>query len=303
MRKIILLIFTIITTQLASAQFTDNFSDGNFTSNPTWVGNTADWIVNPALQLQSNNIVANANFYLSTANAMATVAQWDFYCQITFNPSGANYIDVYLTASASNVTLATTTGYFVRIGDTQDEISLYRKDANVAAVKIIDGIDGILNTSNNIMRIRVTRNAANQWNLQRDITGSGNNYLSEGTSNDVTYLTSAFFGIWVRQSTASFFQRHFFDDFEVKTFVPDVTPPAIVSATAITANTLDILFNEPVDFNSSQAIANYVVSNGIGSPSSAVRDVANTSLVHLTFATNFPVRTNLTITINGVKDL
>lgn len=303
MRKFLLLLLTIIFTQLATAQFTDNFSDGDFTNNPTWAPNSTDWIVNASQQLQSNNAVINANFYLSTANAMATTAQWDFYCQITFNPSGANYIDIYLTASAVNLTLATNTGYFVRIGDTPDEISLYRKDAGVAAVKIIDGIDGILNTSNNIMRIRVTRNAANQWNLQRDITGTGNNYISEGTSNDATYLTSAFLGIWVRQSTASFVQRHFFDDFEVKAFVPDVTPPAIVSATATAANTLDILFNEPVDLTSSQAIANYVVTNGIGSPATAVRDAANTSLVHLTFATNFPPRTNLTITINGVKDL
>ncbi len=303
MRKIILLLLTVMNMQLATAQFTDNFTDGDFTSNPAWAPNSTDWIVNASQQLQTNNTVVNSNFYLSTANTRATTTQWDFYCQITFNPSGANYIDVYLTASAANLTLATTTGYFVRIGDTPDEISLYRKDASVAAVKIIDGVDGILNTSNNTMRIRVTRNATNQWNLQRDITGTGTNYVSEGTSNDATYLTSAFFGMWVRQSTASFIQRHFFDDFEVKAFVPDITPPAIVSATATAANTLDILFNEPVDLTSSQAIANYVVSNGIGSPSSAVRDAANTSLVHLTFATNFPVRTNLTITINAVKDL
>ncbi|MEO6406433.1 MAG: lamin tail domain-containing protein [Ferruginibacter sp.] len=304
MRKNLLVVFALLIFCFsARAQFIDNFMDGDFTNNPSWTGNTADWIINPSLQLQSNNIVPNANFYLSTPNALATVAQWDFYCQLTFNTSGTNYVDVYLTASASNLTAVTTTGYFVRIGDTPDEISLYRKDASVTAIKIIDGIDGILNTSNNVMRIRVTRNAANQWNLQRDITATGNSYVSEGTSNDATYLTSAFFGLWVRQSTASFTQRHFFDDFEVKAFVPDVTPPSIVSATAITANTLDVLFNEPVDLTTSQAIGNYVVSNGLGSPATAIRDAANPSLVHLTFAGNFPLRTNLTITINGVKDL
>lgn len=287
----------------ADAQFTDNFTDGNFTANPAWVGGTADWIVNPAFQLQSNNTVANSTFYLSTASTLATTAQWDFYCNITFNPSGTNYIDVFLTASASDLTLTATTGYFVRIGNTADEIALYRKDASGAVTKIIDGVDAVLNTSNNTMRIRVIRNAASLWTLSRDLTGTGSNYVTEGTATDNTFSTSAFFGILVKQSTASFFQRHFFDDISVQAYVPDVTPPVVVSATAVTATTVDVLFNEAVDITTAQNTANYSVSNGAGAPVSAVRDATNTSLVHLTFAANLPARVNLTLTATGIKDL
>ena len=287
----------------ATAQFTDNFTDGNFTTNPAWVGGSTDWIVNPALQLQSNNIVLNSTFYISTANTLATVAQWDFYCNLTFNPSGANYADVFLTASASDLTLTATTGYFVRIGNTNDEIALYRKDATGALTKIIDGVDAILNTGNNIMKIRVVRNAANLWTLSRDLSGTGSSYITEGSVTDNTFTTSSFFGILVKQSTASFFQRHFFDDFQVQAFVPDVTPPILVSATAISATAVDLLFNEPVDPLTSQTVSNYSVSNGAGTPASAVRDLTNTSLVHLTFASNLPPRINLTVTVNGVKDI
>ncbi|MEO6541728.1 MAG: Ig-like domain-containing protein, partial [Ferruginibacter sp.] len=295
----ILLAFSV---KKAGAQFTDNFSDGNFTANPAWTGNAADWIVNPSLQLQSNNTVVNGSFYLSTANTLATTAQWEFYAQITFNPSSANFIDVYLTASASDITLTGTTGYFVRIGNTDDEISLYRKDPAGVVIKIIDGVNGILNSSNNVMKIKVFRNAANLWSLSRDLGGTGSNYFNEGVVTDATYLTSAFFGIWVRQSTASFFQRHFFDDFEVKTYVPDVTPPAIVSATAISSSAVDVLFNEPVELPSSQVLANYIVNNGIGMPITAVRDAVNVALVHLLFAGSFVNATNYTLTVNGVKD-
>lgn len=284
-------------------QFTENFNDGDFTTNPAWVGNVSDWTVNPSLQLQSNNTVASSTFYLSTASTMATTAQWEFYCQITFNPSGANYIDVYLTASASDISLAATTGYFVRIGNTDDEISLYRKDAGGTVVKIIDGVNGILNSSNNVMKIKVFRNAANQWNLSRDLSGTGNSYFNEGVVTDATYQTSSFFGIKITQSTASFFQRHFFDDLEVKTYVPDVTPPAIVSATAISSSAVDVLFNEPVELASSQAAANYIVNNGSGMPASAVRDAVNTALVHLVFAGSFANGTNYLLTVNGVTDL
>jgi hypothetical protein len=286
----------------AKAQFTDNFNDGDFTTNPTWVGNTADWMVNPALQLQSNNTVANSQYYLSTPSTIATSAQWEFFVKIDFNPSSANYIDVYLTSSASDLTNAAITGYFVRIGNTTDEISLYRKDA-AGAVKIIDGADAVLNVSASQMKIRVTRNAANQWVLSRDLSGTGSSYVAEGTVNDATYTTSSFFGIYVKQSTSSFFQKHYFDDIEAKAYVPDVTPPAIQSVTALSPTTIDVLFNEPVDLTTSQIATNYSVNNGVGNPASAVRDASNSSLVHLTFATNFPNGIANTVTINGVKDL
>jgi hypothetical protein len=304
MKKTILALAFIIgcftTTQ---AQLNETFTDGNFTTNPAWLGGTADWIVNPALQLQSNNLIANSTYYLSTANALATTAQWDFYCNLTFNTSSTNYADVFLTASASDITLNTTTGYFVRIGNTNDEICLYKKDATGTITRIIDGVDGSTNTSNNTLKIRVVRNAANVWTLSRDVTGTGTSYFTEGTVTDNTFSTSAFFGILIKQSTATFFQRHFFDDIQIQPFVPDVTPPSIVSATALSATAVDVLFNEAVDLTTSQIAANYVVSNGLGIPTSAVRDATNTSLVHLTFATNIPPRINVTLTVNGVADL
>ena len=298
------LIALLFVTTSCTAQITETFTDGDFTNSPAWVDGNSDWIVNTSFQLQSNNSIANSSFYLSTASSKATTAEWDFYCQLNFNTSSTNYADVFLTASASDLMLTNTSGYFIRIGNTDDEISLYRKDATGAVTKIIDGVNGILNTSNNIMKIRVVRDATNQWNLSRDLTGTGNNFLSEGVITDATYTSSAFFGILVKQSTvASFAQRHFFDDIEVKNYVPDVTAPVVQSAIAVTNNTLDVLFNEPVDLASSQVISNYTVSNGFGSPFTAVRDAANNSLVHLGFAGNFPNRTNLTLTVNGVKDL
>jgi hypothetical protein len=298
-----LLAFIIFYTSNTNAQLNETFTDGNFTTNPAWVGGTADWIVNPAFQLQSNNLVANSTFYLSTASTMATTTQWDFYCNLAFSTSGTNYADVFLTASASDLTLTNTTGYFVRIGNTLDEICLYRKDASGAVTKIIDGVDASVNTSNNIVKIRVVRNAANVWTLSRDLTATGSSYFTEGTVTDNTFSTSVFFGILIRQSTASFFQRHFFDDIQIQTYVPDVAPPSIVSATVLSATAVDVLFNEAVDLTSSQIAANYSISNGVGAATSAVRDATNTSLVHLIFATNIPPRTNVTLTINGVADL
>ena len=64
----------------------------------------------------------------------------------------------------------------------------------------------------------------------RDMSGTGNTYITEGTVTDATYTSSSFFGFLVKQSTASFFQKHYFDDIEIKHYGADITPPSIQSA-------------------------------------------------------------------------
>lgn len=304
MQKLLLLTFSLLIFTLNSqAQLSENFSDGDFTNNPTWGGNVADFTVNAAFQLQSNNTVANSSFYLSTANTKATEAVWEFYTNLTFNTSSTNYVDVYVTASAADLSASSTSGYVIRIGGTTDEVSLYKKSNTGAFTKIIDGTDDVTNSSNNTLKIKLIRTAANQWILATDITGTGNQYVTETPVTDATYNTSAYFGVFIKQSTASFFQKHFFDDFSISTYVPDMVPPAIVSATPVFANKVDVLFNEPVTAASSQLLTNYSASNGLGNPIAAQLDAANPALVHLTFATNFPSGAAVTLTINNVTDL
>src|SRR5438105_3710542 len=100
-KKLLICIAALFVVFNTYAQLTENFSDGDFTTNPVWIGGTADWAVNASFQLQSNNTVVNSTYYLSTDNTKATTAQWDFFCQLSFNPSSANYVDVFLTASGS----------------------------------------------------------------------------------------------------------------------------------------------------------------------------------------------------------
>ena len=302
-RKYFLLSVIVLCTLLSKAQFTENFDDDNFTANPTWIGDVSDWLIDAGPGLQSNNMVPGSAYYLSTASTLATVAQWEMDIRLTFNTSSTNYVDVFLTASSSDLTAAATTGYFVRIGNTEDEISLYRKAAGGTVTKLIDGVNGITNTSNNILRLKITRDAGNQWVLQRDISGSGNSYVVEGMVTDNVFNTSSFFGILVKQSTASFFQRHFFDNIEVKAFVPDTAPPEIVSVTVQSENTVDVLFNEAVTAGSSAEVTNYSADNGVGTLLSAVQDAANPALVRLTFAGRFPGATAINLTVKQVLDL
>lgn len=304
MQKFLLIILSILIFNVNSkAQLSDNFADGDFTNNPTWSGDVADYVVNASFQLQSNNLVANSGFYLSTPSTKATEAVWEFYTNLTFNTSSTNYVDVYVTASAFNLAANSTSGYVIRIGGTADEVSLYKKTNTGVFTKIIDGTDGITNSSNNTLKIKLIRTAANQWLLATDVTGTGNQYVTETPVTDATYTTSAYFGVFIKQSTASFFQKHFFDDFSISNYVPDVVPPTLVSATAVFANAVDVLFNEPVTSTSSQLLTNYSANNGLGNPVTAQLDATNPALVHLTFTNNFPSGAAVTLTINNVTDL
>lgn len=284
------------------AQFTDDFSDGDFTNHPAWLANSADWIVNSNGQLQSNNSNANSTFSIVTPSSIATEATWKMYVQLDFNTSSTNYADVFLTASDPDLTASSTSGYFVRIGNTTDEISLYKKTGTVST-KFIDGVDGTTNSSHSTITIKVTRNAANEWRLYRDISG-GSSFVLEGAATDSSFGSSAFFGILVKQSTAaSFAQKHFFDDISIQPYTADITAPVIRMATATSVNTLDVLFDESLDYISSRVAANYSVNNNIGNAVTAVQDSMNTALVHLIFVPPFQNGSSNMLTVNGVQDL
>jgi hypothetical protein len=81
----------------------------------------------------------------------------------------------------------------------------------------------------------------------------------------------------------------------------DLLAPKVLQATVVAPQSLDVLFDEPVEQVSATTLANYTWSGN--PPRAAVRDAANPALVHLLFNTNFPENSNQTLIINGVRDL
>ena len=299
-KKILIILFLGLVYTLNS-QTLDDFTDGDFTNNPSWTGNAGDFtVINN--QLRSNSIVASTSFYLSTPSALVNNCQWEFWCNLQFNTSSANWVDVYLLADQSNLMATNLNGYFVRIGNTQDDICLY-KITNGTPLKIIDGVDGTTNSSNSLLKIKITRDNSNLFTLYSDLTGSGNNYNSEGSITDNTFLNNNSFGIVIKQSTSSFFQKHFLDDIYAGAIVLDQTPPLLVTANATSSTTLDVLFNEDVDLTTSQTTINFSADNGLGNPVSSVRDAVNLKLIHLTFSAPFTSGLNYNLSVSNVQDV
>jgi hypothetical protein len=298
-----LVFLALLCINSAFGQVSDSFNDGDFTASPIWTGSngSTDFIISglPNLnQLRSNSVVPNNNFYLSTSNSLASDCTWEFWCSLQFNTSSTNYVDVYLISDQQNLQSVNITGYFVRLGNSVDEISLYKRTgAANTSLKIIDGVDGILNTSNNTLKIKVSRTAAGLFTLERDLTGIGFDYFPEGSVLDNSIVSTAYFGFMVQQSTASFVQKHFFDDIVITPLIADTTPPNILSATPIDSNTIAIAYNEPMDSIKAKNIANYTLDNGFGNPLS-IKKLANSALYELKFATNLQTATYLLSIVN-----
>ena len=298
LRRLLLILLSLL-TQIGVAQFSDNFLDSNFSVNPSWIGDTNDYEVDAAYQLHLNAVAQTDTSYLSTPSKAIKNAAWEFLVKFNFNPSSSNYAKIYLVANKANLKTALN-GYFVKVGNTTDEVSLYRQDGLVET-EIIDGLDKRLNTSSVVCGIKVTRDSLGNWQLFSDTTG-GINYILEGTISDSVHKSSSYFGVFSRY-TSTRSDLFYYDNFNVSgSKYVDYDPPRIDSIVVVDANNLDVYFSEEVEVNSSQNNINYTVDLGIGNPSTTQKDVLKSSLVHLTFATPFTNGGNYWLTVKNVKD-
>jgi hypothetical protein len=280
----------------ASAQLVDDFNDNDYTNGPVWSSTNALFVAVGG-QLRSNSPGA-ANYYLSTPSTQATSAQWDYYINLKFATSGANYADVYLMSSAADLQSGVN-GYFVRFGGTADRVELFRSDAGTAT-SMVASPDGIVNSSSdNPFNIRVTRDAGNNWTLLYD-DGATGTYSTAGTVVDAAHSTSTHFGIRIEQSTAaSAVNNHFLDNVVVGPIVLDVTPPSVVSVTALSSTQVDVLFNEPLN---AAAIGTYDIIPFIG-VSAQVLDGGDPALVHVTPSLPLTSGNSYQLIASGAQDL
>lgn len=294
-----LLFIAILYGNFAFGQLNEAFNDDDFTSAPVWSGsNSGNDFSIIAKQLRSNSLSA-AEYYLSTPSTLANNCQWEFWINLQFNPSNLNYVDIYLISDQTNLLSANINGYFIRLGNTEDEICLYKR-SGATSTKIIDGDDGVLNKTNNKLKIRVTR-TDNNFTLEYDVTGLGTSYVSKPAIYDASHTTTANFGIYIKQSSAgSVVQKHFFDDFQINSIITDTTPPKLSTATVIDSTTLEITFDEPVDSVTAKNLLNYTINNSIGNPISITKTTDTKYILKLSSGLN---TATYTITTSGIKDI
>lgn len=243
-------------------QFSDNFSDGNFTQNPTWKGDTANFIVNTSGELQLN-ASAPGTSTISVEGNIPTNAVWDFQFKLGFSPSTSNLLRIYLLADQP--ILSGSNGYFLEIGETgsNDAIRLFRQDGTSKTL-IGTGITGLVATSPDI-HVRVSRTYSGLWTVE---AASGMNPLSpQCTVSDPTHNGGAnrVFGLECVY-TISNTTRFFLDNLTISLGQPDSDPPILLSANAADELAVDVVFDEPLDPASALNTTHFNISGGIGQP-------------------------------------
>jgi len=298
------LLFCALFLGAATAQtsISDNFSDGNFSANPKWIGDTSKFQVDGNNQLQLNDLNATGIAYLSTKSTAALNASWQFYVHLDFNPSGSNFAKVYLVTNQPNLT-QTLNGYFVRIGGqsgTADDVSFYRQDG-ATEVELIDGVDGTVGLAPELL-VKVTRDSLNNWELSIDTSSGLSGFVSQGTVIDITYSSSSFMGVYC-DYTSTRSDKFFFDDFAVTGEVfQDTVRPMLTDYQVLDSSNLQLSFSELLNDSTATNVSNYSINKGIGSPSNINYVGTDSSLLVLTFSSAFQNGENYELSIRGVQD-
>lgn len=275
----------------------EDFSDGNFTENPSWLGTDSCFKVNANGQLQSDASVAGTAC-LSVPFTGCQSMEWRFWIRENFSPSKNNYADVYLAADTSDLR-EVTRGYFLRFGaaGSQDAIELYRKDPSGEHL-LCQGVESHI-ASPFKMAVKVLCDAAGHWSLFTD-EENVEAYTLEAQGEDDSGLREGYFGFLLHY-TSSNAKKFYFDDIYVGPEVIDTEPPVLINIEVLDERHLMLTFDESLSSTALEP-GHYSVEPGVGMPDSVVFG-DRPSVMLLTFLQPFQENFSYSIKITGVGDL
>ncbi len=241
----------------AISQLEEDFSDGDFLQNPTWVGDVSHFIVNGAGQLQLMAPQAGSSV-LAVVVDIPDSAVWLLDVRLEFAPSASNLLRVYFMADRPDLLQAN--GYYLEIGENgnADAIRLFRQTGAVRTL-LSSGTPGLVAFEPVIVRLRVRRSTAGLWSVEART--SGGSFSAEGSAVDPTHSPGLgrYFGFYCLY-TATRRDRFFFDNIRISPDIPDTEPPVLLSAGATSDGQAVVLqFNEELDSLSALEPAHYAV--------------------------------------------
>ncbi len=276
----------------------DDFSDGEITSNPSWFGDSDDFMVNPEGQLQLIAGEAGTSF-LYTESSFSDSTKWSMYASMDFAPSNSNKLEIYLAIDNPDITLAN--GYRLRAGETGAEDKLIlEKLENGSASFLANGTLGSMGSAPAEVAFSLEKNVQNIWTLQAAYKGGASTVEFSITEED-DLSDYNYFGMMCSY-TSSNVANFFFDDINVEDILPDTEGPSVVQIALTDPKSLQVFFSEAVDMTSAENTSNYTVMPGSINPSTATLDAMNPSLVLLDFTNDFVNGINYSLEVSNILD-
>lgn len=300
--KLILTILLVIKFGFwCRAQVFDDFADGDFGENPTWLGNDSLFIVNESKQLQLNASTGN-NAYLSVAYNKEDYMEWHFWIREKFSPSSNNYCDVYLICD--NQDLKTTDqGYLLRFGEagSEDVIRLLRFRSGDNFINLCGGNDTFIASSFSTS-VKVTHDKSNHWKIFIDKEGNGSYKLeAEAFDNDpLIFNDTVYFGFNCN-FTSSNAKQFYFDNIYIGAKIIDSIPPELSYCDIIDNNHIELKFSEAIEEKSALNTDNYIIEELNAHPI-VVNFGEDHSCIILEFEDAITEEIYHTLTINNIAD-
>ncbi len=294
---LLLVLFQVIISPVF-AQLADDFSDGDFLTNPIWTGDTGRFVVNSGGELQSDG-VGTDEIYLSTTNSELGLTEWRFTARFGEKPSNSNFARIYLVSNNDTLT-GDLEGYYLRLGESgsDDAIDFIRRDgaADTTLIEgpvgtIVDGFD---------LTIKVLRDIQGNWEVLADFDGD-EVFDLQGMTRDTTYQSTSYFGVVVNH-TSTRADEFFFDDFYIGPPIVDLEAPTIDTVEVISMTELEVTMSESLDSVAARVVGNYTLDNGLGNPQMATWAAQAPNKVMLTFPAPFVSPTNYTLEVQGLSD-
>lgn len=272
--RCLFLIFYLIVSFAANAQFADSFSDGNLTQNPVWTFNPADFEISGNRLHSKNPGPGSVRFAIST---VASIAEPDLFAaeiELQINPSGVNYIDYFLVAD-SNCELSNN-AWLLRIGDSKDNFSLYQKSAGQLKL-VAQGKNGWLNQSSNHFRFELVQVHSS---IRLLVTELNHGYSQlQFVIPDTVQFHGTHSGIQIQQSGTTAVGKHYFDNLYTGPVVSHSPAFQTTEVRCLEGDKLSLRFSEPI-FSTDPI---FFTLDGSTKPISAIVDSTDCHLLELSF--------------------
>lgn len=282
------------------SQVSDDFSDGDFTNNPSWNGTTTDFIVNTSQQLQLNASTAGTS-YLSTAHNLSGMdhKEWSVWVRQNFAGSGSNFGRIYLTSTSADLS-ADPDGIYLQLGEalSTDAVRLMQRNGGITT-QICASADGTIAAAFQA-GIKVIRDNTGLWSLYVDFTG-GTNYTLAATGTETAVPAGTHLG-YLCTYTSGNSTRFYLDNVYAGDEIIDTDPPIMTSVQVLDATNIAVLFSEAVTALSAENTNNYDIIP-FNNVSAAAIDGGNPALVHLQLSNILTNGNTYTITSSGIEDL
>jgi hypothetical protein len=211
LKKLSLFLSILLIRNILCGQFSDDFSDGDFTNYPAWDGNIADFIVNTNHELQLQATAAGSSLLFLPTHCDSKELEWRFYIKLTFSPSANNYARIYLCAQTSDLKEINNNAIFLQFGEagSNDAIEL-RQRYNGQESLICRGNEAEIATSF-LLNIKILKDSNDNWKVFVD-RQLNDEYQLEGEGYCEYASDFQYFGLFCNYTNGNI-ARFYYDNF------------------------------------------------------------------------------------------